>query len=384
MQLLSNVYNYYRRVSSAGWPILVLASVLAGNATGQVYKYQDENGKWHFTDKAPQKNREAEVLDIAGAQKQAVGGDLLEQLTDGFTPAGPIEQSTLAVVKVVTLAGSGSGFFVSPDGYIVTNKHVVRPRENNRWQDIDEKLENMEERFRRNRRDLDREKKYLAEYERDLERFKDSITTAPVGMRAEKWEEYRDHKQRLADRSQRYREALSKHRKDYSEYKKQASDHRWRSANANTAQHFTIQLKDETELRVTLVRLSENHDLALLKLDGYVTPTLSIDGDKRAAQGEPVFAMGSPLGMSDYVTSGIVTRVSGDAIVTDAKILPGNSGGPLVTPEGLVLGVNTQKFSPSGNIMADGFGIAIPVGVVRDEFSSIIGPPPSPGEATTP
>lgn len=373
MQLLSNSTNRLRR---GWWPVLAL--LLAANTVAQVYKYQDENGKWHFTDKEPQQGQQTEVLDIGGAQKPAAGGDLLEQLTRDFTPAGPIEQSTLAVVKVVTLAGSGSGFFVSTDGYIVTNKHVVRPQENSRWRDMDEKLEDMEERFSRNKKNLDWEKKNIAKYERDLERFKDSIAEAPVGLRPQKWEEYKDHQQRLADRKRRYREALGQHREQYSEYKKRASDHRWRSANANTAQRFTIQLKDQTELNVTLVRLSEKHDLALLKLDGYVTPTLEINADKRAAQGDTVFAMGSPLGMSDYVTSGIITRVGRDSIVTDAKILPGNSGGPLVTSAGEVLGVNTQKFSPSGNIMADGFGIAIPVDVVREEFSAIIGEPAEP------
>ena len=80
----------------------------------------------------------------------------------------------------------------------------------------------------------------------------------------------------------------------------------------------------------------------------------------------PVFAVGSPLGLADNMTAGVVTRVRGDHIMTDAKILPGNSGGPLITETGKVIGINTLKLARNAN--AEGFGLAIPVGVASAQF----------------
>lgn len=356
---------------------LITALLAVAPAHAQIYKYQDQNGKWHFTDKAPKRGQDTEVLNLEAAQQQEVETDLVKQLQKNFVPGSPVEESTLAVVKVVTLAGSGSGFFVSNDGYIVTNKHVVRPNVSNSWNQIAEQFETQEQRFEQFRRNLDREKKNIEKYESDLRRFKDSIAASPTSVQAAKRAEYEEYSQRLAERKRDYRNARKQYRQEYNKFKDQQSDHRWRSANANTAQRFTIQLKDETELSVILVKLSQDHDLALLKLEGYTTPMLSIDGARRSSQGDPVYAMGSPLGMSDYVTSGIITRVSREALVTDAKILPGNSGGPLVTPQGEVVGVNTQKLTPGRDVMADGFGIAIPIAVVTEEFPNIL-PPRSP------
>lgn len=361
------------------WMFILFCGVLSNGAVeAQIYKYQDENGKWHFTDKKPKKERQAEVLDVAPQASATIDEDLVARLEKNFVPGSPVEKSTLAVVKVITLAGSGSGFFVSGDGYIVTNKHVVRPKASTGWSEIAEKFETEEQRFAEFKKNLDREKMDINGYEDDLRRFKQRIDAGPTGMRASRMQEYEEYERRLNDRKRDYREARKRYNREYSRFKEQWSDHKWRSANANTAQRFTVQLKDETELNAILIKLSQQHDLALLKLEGYITPSLSIDGNRRTAQGDPVYAMGSPLGMSDYVTSGIITRLSREAIVTDAKILPGNSGGPLVTPEGEVIGVNTQKLTPGRDVMSAGFGIAIPIAVVKEEFPEILPPPVPP------
>lgn len=355
-------------------PALLMA-VMAFVAVGgqaQIYRYQDENGKWHFTDRAPHESQESEVMDIDTETEDEVSENLVEQLRKDFSPGSPIEESTLAVVKINTLAGTGSGFFVSQDGYIVTNKHVVRPKESTGWKAMSKQLEQAEEKFEKVRKRLESEKKNIDRYEKNLERYKRDAERAPQSIQDSKRAEYRDYKERVDERKRSYREARRTYNEQYSKYRKQLSDHKWRSANASTAKRFTIQLKDKTELSAVLVKLSSEHDLALLKLNGYVTPALSMDGDVRPAQGEPVFAMGSPLGLQDYVTSGIVTRVSKKSIVTDAQILPGNSGGPLVTPEGQVIGVNTQKLTAGRDAGSDGFGIAIPIAVVKKEFPQIV------------
>ncbi len=82
--------------------------------------------------------------------------------------------------------------------------------------------------------------------------------------------------------------------------------------------------------------------------------------------------MGSPLGLKDIVTSGIIIRTRSDQIVTDTQILPGNSGGPLTNEEGDVLGVNTQKLSSTQSVGSEGFGIVIPVKFIRQEFAAYL------------
>jgi len=72
--------------------------------------------------------------------------------------------------------------------------------------------------------------------------------------------------------------------------------------------------------------------------------------------------------MRDSVTSGIIARRQDEYLVTDAQILPGNSGGPLLNETGEVIGVNTLKFAE--NAIATGFGMAIPSAVIDDEFGS--------------
>ena len=78
-------------------------------------------------------------------------------------------------------------------------------------------------------------------------------------------------------------------------------------------------------------------------------------------------AIGSPLGVSDSLTAGIVTKSSRDHLFTDTQILPGNSGGPLINADGLVLGVNTAVLSQNKN--ANGLGMAIYASRVRSEFA---------------
>ena len=134
---------------------------------------------------------------------------------------------------------------------------------------------------------------------------------------------------------------------------------------------FTIVLKDGEQLNARLVSTSEVHDLALLKLDGYRTPVLLVAAGGRLGQGDAVYAIGNPLGVSDSVTSGRVTRLGSDQIVTDVQLLPGNSGGPLVNEAGEVVAVNFAKLTQGGNANYQGFGMAIPIGIARAAFPEL-------------
>jgi len=130
-------------------------------------------------------------------------------------------------------------------------------------------------------------------------------------------------------------------------------------------------------LDARLVGIHKESDLALLKIEQTGLPTLSLARRQPVRQGELVFAMGSPEGLQNSVTMGVVSSVGRQAdpsrpfvyIQTDAPINPGNSGGPLVDIEGSVIGINTFILSEGGG--SEGLGFAIPAQIVRFVYNSL-------------
>lgn len=119
-------------------------------------------------------------------------------------------------------------------------------------------------------------------------------------------------------------------------------------------------------LDARLIGIHKESDLALLKIDETGLPTLSLGTHRPVHQGQLVFAIGSPEGLQNSVTMGVVSSVGRQAdasrplvyIQTDAPINPGNSGGPLVDIDGYVIGINTFILSEGGG--SEGLGFAIP------------------------
>jgi V8-like Glu-specific endopeptidase len=344
-----------------------------GDVAGQVYKYQDDKGKWHFTDRPPADVKASRVKSRRGASAPApVGGNLAERLQATFKPASPAETASLAVVKVKTPIGNGSGFFVSTDGLLITNRHVVRPEETGQWRDTNTGLAEARERFEEADDILSKHSSGLAKMRRARDQIAQQIKLETSSGRRNRLQEQHDALQsRYQTRYKRFREVKKDVYKKRRAFEKLRSEFNRRGAATTVATNFTVILKDDTEVQARLVALSARSDLALLKVDGYETPRLDTAGRSQVSQGMPVFAVGSPLGIADSMTAGVVTRVRADHIVTDARILPGNSGGPLINEEGRVIGINTLKVAQS--VGAEGFGIAIPVEVALKEFPQIGG-----------
>jgi serine protease Do len=118
-------------------------------------------------------------------------------------------------------------------------------------------------------------------------------------------------------------------------------------------------------------------DLAVLKIDESGLPFLRLGNSEDVSQGQLVFAFGSPMGLENSVTMGVVSAVARQLrpespmiyIQTDASINPGNSGGPLINAMGEVIGINTSILSQSGG--AEGIGFAAPSNIVRTIYTQI-------------
>ena len=161
-------------------------------------------------------------------------------------------------------------------------------------------------------------------------------------------------------------------------------------AGANSS-GVTVSFSDGTTTGARVVGTSGSYDLAVLKVDATGLNPLPLGNSDSVVVGDPVIAIGSPLGLSGTVTSGIVSAKdrpvtagdrSGDdsayinAIQTDAAINPGNSGGPLVNLDGEVVGVNSAIATVGGSLGGQsgniGVGFAIPINQARRTVEQLI------------
>ncbi len=133
------------------------------------------------------------------------------------------------------------------------------------------------------------------------------------------------------------------------------------------------------EYPASVVGVDADNDLALLKVEIQDVPFFDLTLDATARQGELVLAYGSPMGLAQSASLGMVSaadrQLSPDDprtyIQTDASMNPGNSGGPLVNLEGRLLGINTMILSQSGG--SEGLGFAVPLDVIRHSYAGIRG-----------
>jgi serine protease Do len=126
-----------------------------------------------------------------------------------------------------------------------------------------------------------------------------------------------------------------------------------------------------------VIGVAREKDLALLKIENTKLPALPLASYRDVRQGHTVFAFGSPEGLRNSITHGLISAVARQLdpdspliyIQTDAPINPGNSGGPLVNLNGEVVGVNTFILSQSGG--NEGLGFAIPCATIRTVYRQL-------------
>jgi serine protease Do len=138
-----------------------------------------------------------------------------------------------------------------------------------------------------------------------------------------------------------------------------------------------VKLVDQREFKAKVLGTDPTTDVAVLKIEAKGLPTVKLGDPAKTRVGDWVVAIGTPYGLDNTVTSGIVSAKSrslpGDSVVpfiqTDAAVNPGNSGGPLFNMEGEVIGINSQIFSRSGGFQGLAFAIPIDVALkVRDDI----------------
>lgn len=272
---------------------VVLIMVNINPVQGQIYKYQDENGVWHYTD-TPVNLPEADIADgnsrnrdtgAAGSKTPGNDFDLNDRLIRSIQPANLIEKACAGTVVVHSGFGKGTGFFINDAGYILTNKHVIRATD---------------------KQEASTEKKF---------------------------------------------------------------DYLYKQSLAGLNKSFKIELADGQTHYVSLVATSDTLDLALLKLAHFRTPFIQPASKRRLPQGEHVYAIGNPINLRHSVAKGIISGYQGSYVKTDAKIYPGNSGGPLVTQSGEVVGINTFKQITH---KFEGLGFAISIHEALREFSAYL------------
>jgi len=131
------------------------------------------------------------------------------------------------------------------------------------------------------------------------------------------------------------------------------------------ADEVLVTLADKREFKAKIVGSDKRTDVAVVKIEATGLPSVKIGDANRMRVGEWVMAIGTPFGLENTVTAGIVSakqRDTGDylpLIQTDVAINPGNSGGPLINMRGEVVGINSQIYSRSGGFQ--GISFAIPI-----------------------
>src|SRR5215831_7844140 len=147
---------------------------------------------------------------------------------------------------------------------------------------------------------------------------------------------------------------------------------------AGDADEIKVKLGDGREFRATRVGTDSETDLAVIKINANDLPFAKLGNSEAVQQGEWVIALGSPFGLQQTMTAGIISAVGRNLgrgnfdnyIQTDASINPGNSGGPLVNMTGEVIGINTLIFSESGT--SAGVGFSIPSNLANKVYGSLV------------
>ena len=351
--------------------IFCFMMMFRASSEAEIYIYKDKSGTMVITDSPPDNVGKLEIIkDNSGTPSKSPGfRDIEMDLKEKYRPKSDIEKASLSTVTIKTSIRQGAGFFINENGYILTNKHLLRLDETEMKKTkedfgrADQRIEEYQTIIAEEEKQLKEMKISLGEYRSNIERIRNPDSRAAALQSYQRQsEQYDFYEAQLRKRKSESEEKISKYRQEKGELTRKA----------RMAEHdrkFIVLLKDKTELEAKLVSVSNGHDLALLRIDRCRSPYLQSSAPNQFVQGMRLFAIGSPLGDVDSVSSGVLSGYDQEYIRTDARMSPGNSGGPLITADGKVIGINTMK-RIAGKF--EGLGFAIPVTKALQEFSKYL------------
>lgn len=323
------------------------------------------------------------------------GTNLQRELSKKFPAKNKIEEACNATVTIQTTFGSGSGFFITNDGFILTNDHVTRVVEEKR-KETQEKFSLIESLIHEKRELIPKMEETLKIKDNDLAQFRRMLFGAEDSLRSTSYLARKDpyypeyYRRKFQMQRSRYMALVAEYNRKVGEFNSLLYRYQQEQralteleeklyaiielrADLSVMNDFTVILRDGSEYKARLVAKKQEYDLALLKLDGFRTPYLESYEPSKIAQGEQVFAIGSPLGIQDSVTSGVFSGLrEGLWIQTNTEINPGNSGGPLITKDGKVIGINTKGIEKFRDRRIVGLNFAVRIDVALNEFQSIL------------
>lgn len=342
------------------------------------YDRQSRQGGPVDTSRSEEKQEERTGEEVVGAAEQLDEridpNDLQARLVRRMSPRTVVEKANLATVAIESDRGVGAGFFISDDGYIITNRHVVRVTEESRAQSS-KRLAEAKAALREAEASLQNEKERLENVEKRQRRDKAALGKAVANKASA--DQIRDMR-RTIESNQEYlqlwrrahKKRLAEHQAAKGQVAEAEQEYQALLQNMKNRRFYKVYLADESSLNAYLVKISDKYDLALLKVSGYRTPYLQHAPPFTIPRGSTLYAIGNPIGLRNTVTSGVLSALRGGFVQSSADINPGNSGGPLVTEEGKVIGVNTKKMIAPG---AEGLGFALDIQYVFDEFGTFLG-----------
>ena len=272
------------------------------------------------------------------------GDTLSARVNAAHPPRNPIERARNGTVFIRTSWGTlGSGFIISKDCRVITNRHVV---ESNDKASANELKASYDALYNTQRASLDLQMKRLQEEYQQLLKEVSSKHIRAIRQQ-EKIDELQLQINTLASKVRKQLEPSS--------------------SSLAASSEFKVSLVDGSEYTISSARYSERFDLATFKLPEKNCPYLTIGSGADLQQGMQLFTIGSPSGLTYSVTSGVFSGFREDEygrfLQTDAPINPGNSGGPLIMQNGQVVGVNTAILEGT-----EGIGFSLPIEYVVSEF----------------
>jgi serine protease Do len=287
-----------------------------------------------------------------------------------------IAEACKGVVTIKTATGVASGFFINEDGYILTNKHVsemndkvqdslssARKSFENQIKGKEELLSDLESGMAEKKKEIEKENSWLSENTNDHKYYYSKREAE------EKLDEIKAHRAQLQEHIMAYNGMMSRY--NAARATSQFLQQQYKQAGSqiiNVAYNSSliVYLADGSKQAASIISNSLSYDLSLLKIDSPNTPYVKPGDVDKLKVGETLYAIGSPAGLNQTVTSGILSGFREGYIQTNAQISPGNSGGPLINKEGKVIGINTKKAVGVG---VEGIAFAIPINIAVQEFS---------------